>query len=34
MRIIDNIEFDGECDYPDYHAVVAIQLCELINAKF
>ena len=34
MSIIDNIELDNECAYPDYHAVVTIQLCELINDKF
>lgn len=34
MSTTDNIELDGECYYPDYHAVVAIQLCELINDNF
>lgn len=28
------LEFDAECDRPDYHAVVTIQLCELIDAGF
>jgi hypothetical protein len=27
-------EFDPECNRPDYHAVVSIQLCELIDAGF
>lgn len=28
------IDFDGKCDYPDYHAIVTIQLCELADAGF
>ena len=27
-------DFDPECNRPDYHAVVSIQLCELIDAGF
>lgn len=28
------IEIDSECDYPDWHSVTTIQLCELIEAGF
>nr|DAE45666.1 MAG TPA: Lower collar protein [Bacteriophage sp.] len=28
------IDYDGTCDWPDFHSVVTIQLCELIDAGF
>lgn len=31
---MDMIDYDGTCDLPDFHSVVTIQLCELIDAGF
>lgn len=31
---MDMIDYDGTCDWPDFHSVVTIQLCELIDAGF
>ena len=31
---VDRLDFDDACNRPDYHAVVTIQLCELIDAGF
>lgn len=31
---IEDFDFDSECRRPDFHAVVTIQLCELIDAGF
>lgn len=31
---MDTIDYDGTCDWPDFHSVVTIQLCELIDAGF
>lgn len=32
--MIEDISLDGECKYPDYHAVSTIALCELVNDGF
>ena len=31
---VNRLQFDDECNRPDFHAVVTIQLCELIEAGF
>lgn len=31
---IDELPFDDSCNWPDYHAVVTIKLCELVNDEF
>ena len=33
-RPVDRLQFDDSCNRPDFHAVVTIQLCELIDAGF